>query len=756
MFLSIKTKTKVLALMLTIVALTVGQTAMAQGLYTATDGTSGTNESESYENLLDGDTGTKWCVTGFEPFDDVIFVEFETSSPIVPKGYTLTTANDTKENPWRNPSNWKILAKNDGDTDWTPLASVEGDNTMGAENFTPYDFLIINKNDSAYQKFRFEVTHLRDDNYETFQLSEFSFILKKNAKDLYQSTVEGLQAEYYYTGTAIDMSSLTLKDPDGNTIAPSNYTYEIKDVQGNYVTEVITPGMYRLIISPSSSSDYTSQKIFSFEVYPWAEGVTAGFCGVLNDYYGKEIYYTITDEEGVKTLTIKKNPSSPENSEFRMVNYYVNVNDKNALFAPWTTATPQYEIETCGTPETDDDYEIFNHYDFSCDIEKVVIEEGVTYIGQHAFYGCSDLATVIAPSTIGSIGDEAFHGTAWQENLPVGLVYVGSVAYHYKDSDEQPENVVFKDGTLSISEKLFYESERIKSVVIPASVKTIGAQAFNDCLNLKTVTIGAGVTSIDSDAFFNSENVTDVYCYANPENLTWYEDGCDDFNRGEPKTRCHVLPEYLLRYEEIFISTVNVDFEGDLPQPAVAKEYDGKYWATHYSSMFSYKLADAEKACAYTATFENNTLTLHKLGSVIPAGTAVVIVGAAGTPDMYIDNTATAEYTVSNDLKGVDVSTPLADLGEGTFYVLGKQDDNFGFYKYAGTNMPANKAYLQVTGEAPARGFNMVFDGETTEIRTTNYTNYTNSDAIHDLQGRKVSNPSKGLYIINGKKIVIK
>ena len=62
------------------------------------------------------------------------------------------------------------------------------------------------------------------------------------------------------------------------------------------------------------------------------------------------------------------------------------------------------------------------------------------------------------------------------------------------------------------------------------------------------------------------------------------------------------------------------------------------------------------------------------------------------------------------------------------------------------------------SGQSGARAINVDWgDGETTQITTTNYTNDTNYDgSVYDLQGRKVSNPTKGIYIVNGKKVVIK
>lgn len=191
-----------------------------------------------------------------------------------------------------------------------------------------------------------------------------------------------------------------------------------------------------------------------------------------------------------------------------------------------------------------------------------------------------------------------------------------------------------------------------------------------------------------------------------------------------------------------------------------ANAHDGNYWTTFYCGTKGYQIDDAENACAYTATCASNTLTLHKLGKVIPAGTAVIVVGADSEISMTA-STAAAEYTVSNDLQGVDAATPTATLGDGTFYVLGNKNSHFGFHKYEGTTMPARKAYLLVNGGAArAYGLTMVFE-ETTEIREVNGVNEVkevNDDSWFDMLGRKVAGKPKkaGLYIHNGRKTVIK
>jgi hypothetical protein len=62
----------------------------------------------------------------------------------------------------------------------------------------------------------------------------------------------------------------------------------------------------------------------------------------------------------------------------------------------------------------------------------VIMQNGVTNIATNAFYGCSSLANVTFPNSVMSIGSGAFDGTAWYNNLPEGMVYVGNVAFSYK------------------------------------------------------------------------------------------------------------------------------------------------------------------------------------------------------------------------------------------------------------------------------------------------------------------------------------
>ena len=95
-------------------------------------------------------------------------------------------------------------------------------------------------------------------------------------------------------------------------------------------------------------------------------------------------------------------------------------------------------------------------------------------------------------------------------------------------------------------------------------VTSIGGHAFNNSTyNVTSVTIPCGVTDIGADAFFQCTALTDVYCYPNAADLTWDEDGSDDFKQ-DGSTVCHVFASELSAYQSKFAGVVNVTFVGDL------------------------------------------------------------------------------------------------------------------------------------------------------------------------------------------------
>ena len=143
---------------------------------------------------------------------------------------------------------------------------------------------------------------------------------------------------------------------------------------------------------------------------------------------------------------------------------------------------------------------------------NITIKEGTLEIASFAFYGCTNLKSIIIPNSVTSIGSSTFDGTTWYNNQPNGLVYAGKVAYKYKGTMPKNTSITIKEGTLGIARSAFYECTNLKSVIIPNSVTSIGKSAFKGCGSLTSVTIGNSVTYIGDDAFYNCANLLKIIC----------------------------------------------------------------------------------------------------------------------------------------------------------------------------------------------------------------------------------------------------
>jgi len=158
---------------------------------------------------------------------------------------------------------------------------------------------------------------------------------------------------------------------------------------------------------------------------------------------------------------------------------------------------------------------------------------------------------------------------------------------------------------------------------------------------------------------------------------------------------------------------------------------------------------------AYIAKENGGKIELVQVNKVA-AGTGVLLRALNSATDFKVPVTAaTAEATTGNlFVRGVGAAVASEDGGKYN-YVLGKHKGEVGFYKAGGMTVATDKAYIQTTVAAARILFD--FDNETTsinEVSTTNLTNNTNE--YFNLAGQRVAQPTKGLYIVNGKKYVIK
>jgi len=153
---------------------------------------------------------------------------------------------------------------------------------------------------------------------------------------------------------------------------------------------------------------------------------------------------------------------------------------------------------------------------FGDQVDNYIIGEGVTSIGEWAFYKTTKMSSVIIPSSVTTIGKGAF---AWCYGLTSVVIpsSVTSIEYGTFDRCTSLSSVTIPNSVTSIGEWSFRET-RLESLTIPNSVTSIGSSAFYDCYNLHSVIIGNAVTYIGSSAFSGCSRLTDVYCYV--ENMS--------------------------------------------------------------------------------------------------------------------------------------------------------------------------------------------------------------------------------------------
>ena len=134
------------------------------------------------------------------------------------------------------------------------------------------------------------------------------------------------------------------------------------------------------------------------------------------------------------------------------------------------------------------------------DIQTVIIEDGITRIGEHAFTYCSAMHSVSIPDSVTEIGAEAFAGCSSLESvtIPDGVTKIGSAAF---ESCGSLKSVTIPSSVTTIGEWAFFGCDSLESVTIPGSVTEIGDWAFSDCVFLKSVTNPDSVTTIGECAF---------------------------------------------------------------------------------------------------------------------------------------------------------------------------------------------------------------------------------------------------------------
>ena len=219
-----------------------------------------------------------------------------------------------------------------------------------------------------------------------------------------------------------------------------------------------------------------------------ADIIDSGECGSQGD----NLTWTF-DSEG--TLTI----SGTGDMDNWFMDYSFNNNPWQNYYDLITTVIIENGVTSIG----DDAF-------YSCDaLTSITIPDSVTSIGGNAFGYCAALTSITIPDSVTNIGDNAFYKTPWFESQKENNTFV-IVNGILIDGEKCVGDVVIPDGVTRIKKNVFSGCDTLTSITLPYGVTCIEDYAFSWCKSLTSITIPDSITSIGYGAFQGCESLTSI------------------------------------------------------------------------------------------------------------------------------------------------------------------------------------------------------------------------------------------------------
>ena len=445
--------------------------------------------------------------------------------------------------------------------------------------------------------------------------------------------------------------------------------------------------------------------------------------------------------------------------EFMAQNFTVNNSDGMPLKYTVTSTNPN-EVKLTGRGTIPTGYTLGTELN----VPATVFYGGSTYnvveIAQSCFFQESILTKVNLPEGIRTIGSYAvFQSSIYSISIPSTLTKLEAnalifMAYFFSDSHTGARFLDMDFSKTSITEfptwSVYIGSHSksiLRSVSYPATTQIMSEDQFSRDYDTPsiiylynsipaTLTVSTGPYSGHKNPF---RSATHIYVPIDATKI--YEDNTDWAKyKGRYYEQVKIGPN---GYTSYYLENENFEV------PAGCTAYIIKNVTQQGSTRFG-KTTDVAIAA----------------GSVIPKQTGFILKGTAGSTVTYRANlTGVTEVDVTGNLL-VGTATEQEFSGAGyKYYLFGKGAVGQGFYYQTGRDgnsikLPAHRAGLKLSASGPdfAPAKELIFnfdDATTTGVNTVQPAVEKKNDVIYDLQGRRVTNPSRGIYIVNGKKVVI-
>lgn len=421
---------------------------------------------------------------------------------------------------------------------------------------------------------------------------------------------------------------------------------------------------------------------------------------------------------------------------------------------------------------------------YCTELTSVVIGNCVKTIGEKAFCECFGLTSITIPNSVTSIGNLAFYrctNLTGELIIPNSVTSIGNNAF--SNCTSLTGELVIPNSVTSIGSGAFYCCSGLTSVEISNSVTYIGSSAFGSCTGLTSVEFPNSVTYIGGSVLSGCSNLTSVVIPNSVTRLNSVFYGCSSLTSITsliPADKLFTIDSTVFPHTDMSTCTLYVPFgaketyastEGwsefvnivEL-EPSELTITINEYGCATYCSPYALDFSEVEGLKAYNAIGykpSTQTVTLARV-MTSGAGQGIFIKGEPGEYAVsVIDNFD--EYTLNLFVGTLEQTTVNSTAGEMSNYkfTVAELDEAPMFYPFEdNTTFSAGKAYLQIpTAWLPTtaqKSINIRFDeGETTGVEELKGEN-GEMKTIYDLSGRVVENPTSGIYIIDGKKVIIK
>ncbi len=225
-------------------------------------------------------------------------------------------------------------------------------------------------------------------------------------------------------------------------------------------------------------------------------------CSSLTDVYysGSQSQWNAisidSDNECLTNATIHYNSTSPDSSSVGQITWKINSDGVLTI----SGTGPMENYDEIAVPWASRKNEI----------KSVIIQNGVTSIGNYAFTECKNLQNVYYGDTITSIGNCAFAMCSNLLNFNVhnGVTQIGDQAFYFC---EKMSEVLISDTVLSIGYDAFEGCKSLTEISLPNSLTQIKPATFTGCSSLNSVTFSENIQSVDTGAFWNCNALKNVY-----------------------------------------------------------------------------------------------------------------------------------------------------------------------------------------------------------------------------------------------------